>query len=67
MHVANGSTRAEAGRVEDPRVTFRARRFGDFVDVFAKRENPALLVVRGRLRPAGDLRWLWRSRGMFPA
>jgi len=66
VHVANGSTRAEPGRVEDPRVTFKARRFGDFVDVFAKHENPALLMARGRFRPAGDLRWLWKSRAMFP-
>jgi len=66
VHVDNGSTRAEPGRVEAPRVTFKAGRFCDFVDVFAKRENSALLMARGRFRPTGDLRWLWKSRAMFP-
>ena len=66
LHVANGSTRAEPGRLEHPRVTFKARRFADFVDVFAKHESPALLMARGRFRPTGDLRWLWKSRGIFP-
>jgi len=64
--VANGDTRAEPGRHDNPRVVFRARRLEDFVDVFARRADPARLLVRGRLRPAGDLRWLWRSRRMFP-
>ena len=41
--------------------------FEDFVDVIARREDPKRLVARGRLRPRGDLRWLWRRRGMFPA
>ncbi len=66
LNVANGSTRAGPGRLEHPRATFKARHFADFVDVFAKHENPALLMARGRFCPAGDLRWLWRSRGMFP-
>ena len=64
--VANGDTRAQPGRSDDPRVIFKARRFEDFVDVFAKRQDPARLMVRGRLRPKGDLRWLWKSRAMFP-
>ncbi|MBA2631305.1 MAG: SCP2 sterol-binding domain-containing protein, partial [Thermoleophilaceae bacterium] len=59
------STRAEPGRADRPTVTFRAR-FEDFVDVVAGREDPRRLAVRGRLRPSGDVRWLWRSRGMFP-
>jgi hypothetical protein len=63
--VANGDTRAERGPAPAPRVRFRAR-FEDFVDIVAGRQDPLRLVARGRLRPRGDLRWLWRSRGMFP-
>jgi hypothetical protein len=64
--VANGATRAEPGRAESPRVVFRSR-FEDFVDVAAGRRDPRRMAVRGKLRPRGDLRWLWRSRRMFPA
>jgi hypothetical protein len=63
--VANGDTRAVPGRAEGARVTFQAS-FEDFVDVIARRADPKRLVMRGRLRPRGDLRWLWQSRGMFP-
>ena len=64
--VANGSTRAQRGTADAPRVRLQTS-FEDFVDVIARREDPKRLVARGRLRPRGDLRWLWRSRGMFPA
>ena len=63
--VANGATRAEPGRSASARVTLSSR-FEDFVDVAAGRTDPRRLVARGRLRPRGDLRWLWRSRRMFP-
>ena len=65
--VANGNTRAEPGRLDSPRVVFKSKRFEDLVDVFARRQDPKRLLARGRLRPKGDLRWLWRSRGMFPS
>jgi hypothetical protein len=64
--VANGDTRAERGPAPQPTVRFRAR-FEDFVDIAAGREDPMRMVARGRLRPRGDLRWLFRSRAMFPA
>jgi hypothetical protein len=64
--VANGNTCAERGTADSPRVRLQTS-FEDFVDVIARREDPKRLVARGRLRPRGDLRWLWRSRGMFPA
>ena len=63
--VANGSTRAERGRVDSPRLTLKAS-LEDFVDVAANRQDPKRLVARGRLRARGDLRWLWKSRRMFP-
>jgi hypothetical protein len=63
--VANGSTRAEPGRAEGATVTLRAR-FEDFVDITAGRADPRRLALRGRLRPRGDVRWLWRARRMFP-
>jgi len=63
--VANGDTRVAAGRLEEPTVTIRCR-FEDWADVFAGRENPMLLAARGRLRPTGNMRWLWRARKMFP-
>jgi hypothetical protein len=36
------------------------------VDVVARRRDPKSLLLRGKLRPKGDLRWLIGSRGMFP-
>jgi hypothetical protein len=63
--VANGDTRFEPGRVESPTVTLRCR-YEDWADVFAKREHPLRLAATRRLRPSGDMRWLWRARRMFP-
>jgi len=65
IHVSNGSTQARPGRVADPRLSLRWK-FEDFVDVVAGRQDPRRLVATGRLRPRGDLRWVWRSRAMFP-
>jgi len=63
--VANGSTAARPGRVEHPHLSLRTS-FEDFVDLIAGRKDARRLVVTGRLRPRGDLRWAWRSRQMFP-
>jgi len=63
--VANGDTRFEPGRVASPTVTLECS-YEDWADVFAKREHPLRLAVTRRLRPRGDLRWLWRARRMFP-
>jgi len=63
--VDNGSTRAVRGRADNPTVRFECS-FEDWVDVIADRQDPRKLVMRGRLRPRGDLRWLFKSRKMFP-
>ena len=63
--VSNGDTRFEPGPVESPTVTLRCR-YEDWADVFAKREHPLRLAATRRLRPSGDMRWLWRARHMFP-
>ena len=63
--VANGDTHAAPGRLDQPRVTIKCR-YEDWADLVGGRENPVRLAVRGRLRPGGDLRWLWRARKMFP-
>jgi len=63
--VANGSTAARPGRVEDPQLTLSTR-FEDFVDLIAGRKDARRLLATGRLRPRGDLRWAWRSRQMLP-
>jgi hypothetical protein len=65
LQVANGDSRAARGRVEEPTVRVRCR-FEDWVDVVAGRQDALKLAARGRLRPTGDLRWLWRARRMFP-
>jgi len=64
--VANGDTHAERGLSPSARVTFKSS-FEDFVDVAAGRQDPRMLALRGRMRYRGDLRWLWKSRRMFPA
>jgi hypothetical protein len=63
--VDNGSTAAAPGRAERPTVTFRSS-YEDFVDIIAGRVDPKRLLLRGRYRARGNLRWLWRAREMFP-
>ena len=69
--VARGGGQRLHARRAGPRpasatVTLRTR-FEDFVDVTSGRVDPRRLAVRGRLRPKGDVRWLWRARRMFPS
>jgi hypothetical protein len=65
MVVANGASRVEPGRLENPTVTLRCR-YEDWADLVGGRTGGLKLAARGRLRPHGDLRWLWRARHMFP-
>jgi hypothetical protein len=64
--VSNGSTHAVRGRADNPTVRFECA-FEDWVDVIADRQDPRKLVARGKLRPRGNLRWLFGSRKMFPS
>jgi ribonucleotide reductase small subunit/SCP-2 sterol transfer family protein len=66
LSIANGDTRAAAGRPAGrATVTIRCR-YEDWTDVVGGRADGLKLAARGRLRPRGDLRWLWRARKMFP-
>jgi hypothetical protein len=65
MVLANGHRRVEPGRLERPTVTLRCR-YEDWTDLVGGRTDAVRLAARGRLRPSGDLRWLWRARRMFP-
>jgi Ribonucleotide reductase, small chain/SCP-2 sterol transfer family len=64
--VDNGSTRAVRGRADHPALRLTVG-FEDFVDVVAGRAEPRKLIARGRMRPRGNLRWLWRNRRIFPS
>jgi ribonucleotide reductase beta subunit family protein with ferritin-like domain len=64
--VDNGSTHAAPGLAERPRVTIECR-YEDWTDLLAGRVNGLKLAATRRLRPRGDLRWLWSARRMFPA
>ena len=64
LEVANGSTHAAPGRAESPRVTIECR-YEDWTDLLGGRENGLKLAAMRRLRPRGDLRWLWSTRRMF--
>jgi Ribonucleotide reductase, small chain/SCP-2 sterol transfer family len=63
--VSNGDTRVAPGRVDSPTVTIECR-YEDWTDLLGGREHPLKLAALRRLRPHGDLRWLWRARKMFP-
>ena len=63
--VDNGSTHAAPGLAERPRVTIECR-YEDWTDLLGGRVNGLKLAATRRLRPRGDLRWLWSARRMFP-
>jgi hypothetical protein len=64
--VSNGDTRIAPGRVESPTVTIECR-YEDWTDLLGGREHPLKLAATRRLRPKGDMRWLWSARRMFPS
>ncbi len=64
--ISDGEARAVRGSVESPTVRFECS-FEDWVDVVGDRKDLRKLILRGKLRPRGDYRWLLRSRGVFPS
>jgi hypothetical protein len=65
VRVDNGAAAPVPGRAAKPELTFRSS-YEDFVDTLAGRQDPRRLVLKRRLRASGNLRWLWRTRVMFP-
>jgi ribonucleotide reductase beta subunit family protein with ferritin-like domain len=63
--VANGDTRVAPGISESPTVTLKCR-YEEWADLVGGRQNGLRLAATGRLRPRGDLRWLWSARRIFP-
>jgi ribonucleotide reductase beta subunit family protein with ferritin-like domain len=62
--LAPGATRAAPGPAADPDLRLRAS-LADFADVSAGRADARRLLLRGRLRPRGDLRLLARLPKVF--
>ena len=65
VRVQNGSTEAVQGRLEAPDVTLRCR-FEDWVDITAGWEDPRTAMLKGKIRPSGKLKNLWRMRKVLP-
>ena len=63
--VDNGETHAAAGPGRAAAVTIECR-YEDWTDLLGGRVNGLKLAATRRLRPRGDLRWLWSARRMFP-
>ena len=66
IRIDNGNSAAIQGRVESPDLTIKCR-FEDWVDVTAGWEDPRSALLRGRIRPTGKLKNLWRMRKVFPS
>jgi Ribonucleotide reductase, small chain/SCP-2 sterol transfer family len=64
LHVDDGDTSVGQGRADHPDLTFRCR-YEDWVDISAGREDPRLAMLKGKLRPKGSLRMLWRTQKLF--
>jgi ribonucleotide reductase beta subunit family protein with ferritin-like domain len=62
--VAGGRGAAVPGRPARADLTLRCR-LADWADVSAGRADPRRLLLRGRLRPRGDLRVLWALPRVF--
>ena len=65
IRIDNGNSAAAQGRVEAADLTIKCR-FEDWVDVTAGWEDPRSAVLKGKLRPSGKLKNLWRMRKVLP-
>jgi putative sterol carrier protein len=66
IRIDNGNSAAVQGRVEAPDLTIKCR-FEDWVDVTAGWEDARTAVLKGKIRPSGKLKNLWRMRKVLPA
>src|SRR5438876_2558067 len=66
IRIDNGASAALPGRVEAPEITIKCR-FEDWVDVTAGWEDPRVAMLKGKIRPSGKIRDLWRARKLFPS
>ncbi len=62
--IANGSSTAAPGRVEDPDLVFRCA-FNDWIDLSAGRIEPWRALLTRKIRPSGSLRMLARAPKLF--
>jgi putative sterol carrier protein len=65
LRIDNGSSAAAAGSAPDADLVLRCR-YADWVDVIGGRQDPRVLMLRGRLRPRGSVRTLARMPRLFP-
>jgi len=65
VRLDNGSTAAFQGLAPHADVRLRVRRFEDFADIAAGREDAAKQMLKRRIRPRGDLRVLLRMPKIF--
>jgi ribonucleotide reductase beta subunit family protein with ferritin-like domain len=63
--VDNGSTKAEPGEAPNPTVTFETS-WADWVNSTTPGSSPVKSILRGRIRPRGNVRELLRMRKVFP-
>ena len=65
IRIDNGNSAAVPGRAESPELTLKCR-FEDWVDVTAGWEDPRSAILKGKIRPSGKLKNLWRMRKVLP-
>jgi hypothetical protein len=65
LQVSNGASRVAPGLAPSPTVTLTCS-YEDWADLIGGRLDGLRLAATRRLRPKGDLRWLWSARRMFP-
>jgi putative sterol carrier protein len=65
IRIDNGNSAAVQGRVESADLTIKCR-FEDWVDVTAGWEDPRAALLKGKIRPSGKLKDLWRMRKVLP-
>jgi hypothetical protein len=66
LRLDGGEATVAQGLAPDARLTLRFKTFDDFVAIGAGHVQPGALMLRGRLRPRGDLRLLLRLPKIFP-